>query len=139
MQSIVAASSATDLFTNIHQISQAAHVIELFHSSRKIVFVEDWIRSKLNLESKSEDWPDKQVADLSQRGRISVQFQEEIQAPAPFLQVACKDQYWYQYWPAKINLGILNLFSFQVSNVQRMLLQETCGTGEHAYVFTAWS
>ena len=35
------------------QISQAAHVIELFHGSRKVVFVEDWISSELDLEYKS--------------------------------------------------------------------------------------
>ena len=41
---------ATDLFTNVHQISQAAHVIELFHGSRKVFFEEDWISSELDLE-----------------------------------------------------------------------------------------
>ena len=40
----------------------------------------------------------------------------------------------------EIQLGVPFLFSFQVLNVQRILSkEETCGTGEHAHIFTAGS
>ena len=40
----------TSSATTRRKISQASHVIELFHGSWKVVFVQDWISSELDLE-----------------------------------------------------------------------------------------
>ena len=41
---------STRLVYDPKMISQTPHVIELFHGSRKVVLVQDWISSKLDLK-----------------------------------------------------------------------------------------